>query len=126
MNKLPPIKERLETIRSLLIIEGAVTSREIYLHMIPMGYEYRHVEAAIQAGYRDGTLHRRKLKNKCGYEYRLAEKYPRWGTRYSPEVKHRAFQRKITTICKKHSKVYQFDQLLKTARGNHANDVVLP
>jgi len=120
MSKVPSIKERIATIRDLLAVEGSATSREIYLHMIPMGYDYRHIESAIQMAYREGTLHRRKIKFRCGYEYRLAEKYPRWGSRFVPEVKHHSCQRKITTICKKNSKVYQFDQLLKAARGGHA------
>ncbi len=120
MKKVIGINERIEIIRKLLAVEGSVTSHEIYLHMIPMGLNNRHVELSIQTAYKSGVLHRRKNTNTYGYEYRLAEKYPRWGTRYIPDTAKWTRRSKTIALCKKASRIYQVDQLLKPVRCQYA------
>ena len=111
---------RVEMLRELLVKEGSLKTGEITLFFASMGVSKKCIEHTNHHAYKQGLTHRRKNRDAVGYEYRLAQKYPAWGTRYSDDQEKRSYTRKVVTSCKKKSKVYQFDQLLKSARGGHA------
>lgn len=109
---------RIEMIRRLLVVEGSLRTHEIKLYFASMGVSSRLVEQTLHHAYKNRVTHRRKIRWESGYEYRLASKYPNWGTRYEAEPKPRKLS--VVTSCKRKSQVYQLDQLLKAARGGHA------
>ncbi|MCG7388774.1 hypothetical protein [Pantoea sp. ACRSB] len=118
MKEKAGLAARIEMIRELLAVEGSLSTHEIKVYFASMGVDGRLVEQTLHHAYKNRVTHRRKLKSACGYEYRLASKYPRWGTRYEAEPKTR--KQSVVSTCKRKSQVYQLDQLLKAARGGHA------
>lgn len=109
---------RVEMLRELLAIEGPLKTREIKIYFASLGVSNKCIEHTVHHAYKAGLTHRRKNSGTNGYEYRLASKYPRWGTRYEAEA--RAYRYNVVTTCKRKSQVYQLYQLLKAARGGHA------
>ncbi|MDJ0087689.1 hypothetical protein [Pantoea allii] len=116
MNREQIIQERLSALRQFLINEGNVTSGDIHLHFASAGLSQKKVDHLIRVAYQTGMTHRKKIREAKGYHYRLAAKYPTWGTRYLTEPVHRTYCRGIVSICKKKSRIYEVDQMLKAAR----------
>ncbi|RTY58784.1 hypothetical protein EKL29_08100 [Pantoea sp. YU22] len=109
---------RVEILRELLSKEGSLKTSEIRIYFASLGVSDKCIMHTTHHAYKYGITHRRKNRGTNGYEYRLASKYPRWGTRY--EAEEQAARRNVVTTCKRKSQVYQLDQLLKSARGGHA------
>ena len=121
MSEKTVIDVQIDMLVALMKSEGPMTNTEISLYFAGAGVSGKSSRSnIISTAFKRGITRRKKVKGSNCYEYRLAYRYPKFGISYEETPRNQRPQEDIVAKCKRASNVWQFDQLLKSARGGHA------